>query len=94
MDHRVRHVCLFNLGNGFFCRFRTLGPIDDLERAIETMEQAVESIPKNHPSRAKYLNTLGEASKTLFEHVGSVDDLNHASDALDTPFSAPITKDR
>ena len=52
--------------------------MDDLDRAIVTNEQAVESTPDDHPDRAMYLNNLGSALQSRFERTGSMDDLDRA----------------
>ena len=52
--------------------------MDDLDRAIVTSEQAVESTPDGHPARAMYLNNLGIALQRRFERTGSMEDLDRA----------------
>ena len=52
--------------------------MDDLDRAIATNEQAVESTPVDHPNRAGTLNNLGTALQSRFERTGSMDDLDRA----------------
>ena len=52
--------------------------MDDLDRAIVTKEQAVESTPVDHPDHAIYLNNLGNALQSRFERTGSMDDLDRA----------------
>ena len=52
--------------------------MDDLDRAIMTNEQAVESTPDDHPNRAGCLNNLGIALQSRFERTGSMDDLDRA----------------
>ena len=52
--------------------------MEDLDRAIVTKEQAVESTPDDHPDRAGCLNNLGIALQSRFERTGSMDDLDRA----------------
>ena len=52
--------------------------MEDLDRAIVTNEQAVESTPDDHPDRAMYLNNLGIALQSRFERTGSMEDLDRA----------------
>ena len=52
--------------------------MDDLDRAIVTNEQAIESTPDGHPDRAMYLNNLGIALQSRFDRTGSMDDLDQA----------------
>ena len=66
------------LGTELLCRFERTGSMDDLDRAIVTNEQAVESTPDDHPDRAMYLNNLGIALQSRFERTGSMDDLDRA----------------
>ena len=41
--------------------------MDDLDRAIETNKQVVESTPVGHPSQALFLSSLGSALQNRFE---------------------------
>ena len=52
--------------------------MDDLDRAITAIEQAVTSTADNHPDRVMYLNNLGNVLQSRFERTGSMDDLNRA----------------
>ena len=52
--------------------------MEDLDRAIETSEQAVKSTPVDHPNRATRLNSLGNALQSRFEMMGSMEDLDRA----------------
>ena len=59
-------------------RFEQTDSIGDLNRAIMMEENAVESIPDDHPDRAMYLNNLGIALQSRFERTGSMEDLDRA----------------
>ena len=52
--------------------------MEDLDRAIRTNEDAVDSTPNDHPSRAICLNNLGNTLHRRFERTGSIDDLDRA----------------
>ncbi|RPA96126.1 hypothetical protein L873DRAFT_1791754 [Choiromyces venosus 120613-1] len=52
-----------NLGNLFSARFDRMGDLDDLQKAIEHIEEAVTATPQDHPDRAYKYNNLG----TCFE---------------------------
>lgn len=56
----------------------------DLSRAVEVANMAVNSMPQDHPDRAKLLSTLGTSLGRRFERTGSIDDLNRAVEVADT----------
>ena len=60
-DHPDRAIYLSNLGTALHDRFERTGTLDDLDRAIETGEQAVAATPEDHPNRPMYLSNLGVA---------------------------------
>lgn len=71
---RLRH-----LGNALLTRFkRAAGSMEELDRAIEINEKAVESMLENHTNRALCFNNLALALGLLFEKTGSMNDLDHA----------------
>ena len=68
--------------------------MDDLDHAIMTIEQVVDSTPVNHPDRAGSLNNLCIVLWRRFKRIGSMDDLDHAimtiEQAIDsTPIDHP-----
>jgi tetratricopeptide (TPR) repeat protein len=52
--------------------------MDDLNRAIEVTDMAVNSTSDNHPARAGWLNNLCSQLGSRFERTGSMDDINRA----------------
>ena len=70
----VNHPNYAEYLNGLECalqmRFDRKGSMEDLNRAIETKEQAVKSPPVDHPDHAMYLNNLGSALQSRLETTG------------------------
>jgi hypothetical protein len=54
-----RTARLNNLGVMLESRYERMGEMSDLEEAIKTARQAVDSTPVGHPDRAACLNNLG-----------------------------------
>ncbi|KAG8413806.1 hypothetical protein J3459_012471 [Metarhizium acridum] len=52
--------------------------MDDLNRAVDVVNMAVDATPKDHPDRAGRLNILGINLVRRFDRTGSMDDLNCA----------------
>jgi methyl coenzyme M reductase subunit C-like uncharacterized protein (methanogenesis marker protein 7) len=71
---------LSNLGAMLGRRFERTGSMDDLNRAVEVTNMAVDATPQDHPDRAACLNNLGSRLGTRFKRTGSIKDLNHAVD--------------
>src|SRR5213076_2663743 len=59
-------------------RFECTQSIEDLNGAILTIEQAVETTSDTHPDCAMYLSNLGRALQSRFTWTGSMDDLDHS----------------
>ena len=57
--------------------------MEDLDCAIDTNEQAVESTPVEHPDRVVWLNNLGYALQRRFDRMGLMEDLDHAIETND-----------
>ncbi|KAL8364968.1 hypothetical protein RB595_003992 [Gaeumannomyces hyphopodioides] len=66
------------LGSLLGRRFERTGSMDDLNRAVEVANMAVDATPQNHPDRAGRLNSLGNQLGRRFGRTGSMDDLNRA----------------
>ncbi|KAL0634413.1 hypothetical protein Q9L58_006661 [Maublancomyces gigas] len=77
-DHCDRSGRLSTLSVLFHTRFQQAGVIDDLQKAIQLVEQAIAGTPHDHPNRAERLNGLGLYHSTRFEWLGDIDDLNIA----------------
>ncbi|RYP81636.1 hypothetical protein DL770_005844 [Monosporascus sp. CRB-9-2] len=59
-------------------RFERTGSMDDLNRAVDVANMAVEATPQDHSDRTGCLSNLGNLLGTRFERTGSMDDLNRA----------------
>ncbi|EJT69155.1 hypothetical protein GGTG_13264 [Gaeumannomyces tritici R3-111a-1] len=66
------------LGSLLGTRFERTGSMDDLNRAVEVANMAVDATPQNHPNRAGWLSNLGNHLGRRFERTGPMDDLNRA----------------
>ena len=77
-DHPNRAMYLRNLGIWLATRFERTGLMDDLDRAVDAANMAVDATPQDHPDRAGLLNNLGNWLGTRFGRTGSMDDIDHA----------------
>ncbi|KAF2185509.1 hypothetical protein K469DRAFT_665117 [Zopfia rhizophila CBS 207.26] len=68
--------------------YQRTGSMDDLNRAVEVGDMAVNAIPQGHSDRARYLNNLGHLLGTRFNQMGSMDDLNRAIKVIDIAVNA------
>ncbi|KAH8747717.1 CHAT domain-containing protein [Diaporthe sp. PMI_573] len=64
-------------------RFERTGSMDDLNRAVEVADMAVDATPQDYPDRASRLNNLGTQLGRRFEWTGSMDDLDRAVDVVE-----------
>lgn len=62
--------------------------MDDLNRAIEAAERAVEATPPGHSDRAAHLNDLGICLSERFTLSSSIDDLDRAIEVADMAIKA------
>ena len=87
---------LNNLGASLQTRFKKLGSISDLNRAITKMEEAIQSMAAEHPDRAICLTNLGIALQNRFERTTSTEDLEHAilmwEEALNSRTAPPSSR--
>ena len=87
---------LNNLGNALQNRFERTGSMDDLDRAIMTNEQAVESTLDDHPNHAGMSQQFGERTTEPIREDGidgrprSCDRDEGASRRIDTRWIIPI----
>ncbi|KAH8796745.1 CHAT domain-containing protein [Hyaloscypha finlandica] len=61
---------------------------NDLDRAIEVADMAVDATPLDHPDRARRWNNLGNLLGSRFEQTGSMKDLNRAIDVINIAIDA------
>ncbi|KAK6524190.1 hypothetical protein TWF694_005850 [Orbilia ellipsospora] len=71
-------------------RFQQNGSMEDLNRAIEMTERAVEAIPQGNNKLIGCLNNLGILLKTRFLRAGSMDDLNRAIEITTRAFKITL----
>ncbi|KAL8367940.1 hypothetical protein RB599_003723 [Gaeumannomyces hyphopodioides] len=76
------------LGSLLGRRFDRTGSMDDLNRAVEVTDMAVDATPQDHPDRAAILNNLGGWLGRRFDRTGSMDDLNRAVEVTDMAVDA------
>jgi tetratricopeptide (TPR) repeat protein/CHAT domain-containing protein len=88
LDHSNQVGLLNNLGAMLRLRFKRTGAMDDLNRAVEIVDQAVRATPLDHPDRAGQLSSLGNLLGRRFERTGAMDDLNRAVEVADQAVSA------
>ncbi|KAI9782858.1 MAG: hypothetical protein M1816_001678 [Peltula sp. TS41687] len=69
---------LNNLGNRLASRYERTRNMDDLEQAIEKIQQAVEKTPEAHPDLAKWLGNLGNCLARRYGRTENMDDLEQA----------------
>src|SRR5207248_692643 len=81
--HPDRAALLNNLGSWLGRRFERTGAIDDLNRAIEVTDMAIQNTPPDHSDRAGRLNNLGSWLGSRFERAGAIEDLNRAIEITD-----------
>jgi hypothetical protein len=76
-NHPQRAAKLAELGNMLHDRFKRKGSIDDINRAIATMEEATKAQNSDH-NLSVIINSLGTFHRCRFDQSGSMDDLNAA----------------
>jgi tetratricopeptide (TPR) repeat protein len=62
--------------------------MDDLNRAVELSDLALNATPLDHPNRAQYFTNLGNWRGTRFEQTKSMEDLDRAIEAADLAVDA------
>ncbi len=63
----------------------------NLEEAIETAREAVQSTPHDHPNRAACLNNLGTKLQSRFERTGEMANLEEAIETARKRCNPPHT---
>ncbi|KAH7115654.1 CHAT domain-containing protein [Dactylonectria macrodidyma] len=77
-DHPDSAGHLQTLAIQLYRRYKRIGSMDDLNRAVEAADRALESTLPDHPDRAGQLNTLGSLLGTRFKRTGATEDLEEA----------------
>ena len=62
--------------------------MEDLNRAIDVVEQALAATPAGHPDRATILTTLGDARRDRYERFGEMDDLDRVIEVRELAVAA------
>lgn len=80
-------------------RFNRLGLLEDLEKAIHAIEEALESIPTDHPTRSATVNDLTGCYYSRYRRVGVLGDLDKVFQVGEevlaaTPLNLPDRVDR
>ncbi|KAJ7856020.1 CHAT domain-containing protein, partial [Mycena leptocephala] len=66
---------LTDLGTSLLCRFGWLGNLNDLNKSIMMLEDAVQLTPDGHPDKPGRLTNLGNSLFSRFERLGDLSDL-------------------
>jgi tetratricopeptide (TPR) repeat protein len=63
-----------NMAAALQARYRSIGSTEDLERAVQLLQQALEYTPADHPNRPILLSNLAAAlqSRTLGSHIDNI----------------------
>src|SRR6266545_3025379 len=69
---------LNNIGLGYKARYERFGLLDDLEKAITSMQKGVAATAEGDPNFAGWLNNLGLSFSHRFERTGDMQDISEA----------------
>lgn len=69
--------------NALHRQFEVTGLAGSLDRAIKTMEHAIEATSADHLNRTMHYTNLGRALQCRFTRTGSIDDLDYMIKASD-----------
>ena len=61
----------------FYRRFKRLGGIEDIQKSISSLQDAVRLTPDGHPDKPHQLNNLGNSLLTRFQRLGEVEDIEN-----------------
>lgn len=78
LDNALRGDLFGNLSDRFDQRFRLLGRLDYLGKAIESLESSISTTSAEHPRRVERLEKLGLLFNTRYELLEDSDDLEAA----------------
>ena len=80
-DYAAWPDVVHDLGNLFDRRFQISNDVDDIYKATDHLQQAVDLIAKNNINRPTYLNELGCSLAACFERAGEPDVIPRAVQA-------------
>ncbi|KAJ7469252.1 TPR-like protein [Mycena latifolia] len=69
-------IYLADHGTSLLCRFERVGSLQDINRSVETLKDAVRLTPDGHPDKPGMLNNFGNSLFCRFEWLGDLNDLN------------------
>src|SRR5208282_6729094 len=75
--------CLNNIGVALQRRYEQGGLVEDLDRAIRVLYQAIKEMPDDHPYYSAILNNLGSALDLHFELTGLMEDLDESINIME-----------
>ncbi|RPA93056.1 hypothetical protein L873DRAFT_1793879 [Choiromyces venosus 120613-1] len=75
-DHPDRAGIYNNLGGMFYKRFKRIGDLEDLQKAIKHSEEALSATPQVHAGRAGFYLNLGMSVESRYMCANSVEDFN------------------
>ncbi|THU79638.1 hypothetical protein K435DRAFT_590928, partial [Dendrothele bispora CBS 962.96] len=58
--------------------FQQSGDWAAVDNAVQLMEEVIRLTPDGHTEKARWLNNLGNAFKSRFEHLGELRDIENA----------------
>ncbi|KAJ7715093.1 CHAT domain-containing protein [Mycena maculata] len=68
------------LSYDFMGRYEDAGDLEDLDSAIQKLEEAIDQVPPDHPDRPKWLQSLAVCFTNRYKKVGDLKDLTAAVD--------------
>ncbi|PQE08014.1 TPR domain-containing protein [Rutstroemia sp. NJR-2017a BBW] len=80
-EYRYKGCILSTLAAILDLQYKRTKNLDDLNRAIEAADMAVDATPQDYPDRFTYLSNLGSRLSKRFQQTDSLNDLNRAVEA-------------
>jgi hypothetical protein len=81
-EHPNQPTSLPTLRKAYMTRYERTGSLEDLDRVISSLQNAVDLIEDSHPERSICSNALGKAYMTRYERTGSHKDFERAISSL------------
>jgi tetratricopeptide (TPR) repeat protein len=88
--HALLLPSLNNIGRMLGRRFERTENLDDINRAIEFTNIAVDILPSDHPDQVALLGNLGTWLGRRFGRVGAIEDLNRAIEVTDIAVAGTV----
>ncbi|MPY31108.1 CHAT domain-containing protein [Streptomyces adustus] len=70
----------FGLATTLATRYERYGSLDDLNTAVQLLDDGLENLPADHPRRYMYLSNLGGMLESRFDRLGGTADLDRGID--------------